>query len=65
MITKQWELLVSAPASKRRKTVEWTGIDGEDAARRYIDCHRDATVHATRPANQHGLFVLGHGTIIG
>jgi hypothetical protein len=35
-----WELLVSTPTSKRRKTILWDGSDGEDAARRFVDCHR-------------------------
>lgn len=41
-------------------TAEWTGTSGEDAARRYVDCFRDATVIATRLAysEQFGVFVL-------
>ena len=30
------------------KVVRWQGADGEDAARRYADAHRDATVIAWR-----------------
>lgn len=30
------------------KVVEWTGRDGVDAARRYVDVHRDAVVVAWR-----------------
>lgn len=30
------------------KVVVWEGRDGEDAARRYVDCHRDQSVVATR-----------------
>lgn len=30
------------------KTVSWNGKDGEDASRRYVDCHRDAVVVAWR-----------------
>jgi hypothetical protein len=46
------------------KTVEWDGADEEDAARRYVDCHREAAVVATRPADRHGMFVLGRGARI-
>jgi len=28
--------------------VTWTGSDGANAATRYVDCHRDATVVAWR-----------------
>lgn len=48
------------------KWVEWDGKDEEDAAHRYVDCHRDEAVVATREANRHGIFVLGRaGRIIG
>lgn len=30
------------------RVVAWDGRDGEDAARRYVDCHREATVVAWR-----------------
>lgn len=30
------------------RVVTWTGNDGEDAARRYVDAHRDAVVVAWR-----------------
>lgn len=43
--------------------VEWDGDDGEHAARRYVDVHRDAVVVASRPADRHGIFVLGRGVI--
>lgn len=46
------------------KVVEWDGKDGEDAARRYVDCHREAAVVASRPADRHGIFVLGRGARI-
>lgn len=46
------------------KTVQWPGEDGEDAARRYVDCHRGVTIVASKPI-RHGLFVLGGGTILG
>lgn len=41
-----------------RRVVVWEGEDGIDAARRYVDCHRDATVIAFRKVNHHGLFVI-------
>jgi len=47
------------------KVVRWPGADETDAAVRYVDAHRDAVVVATRPADQHGLYVLGGATIIG
>lgn len=30
------------------KFVTWNGKDGEDAARRYVDCHEDSSVVAWR-----------------
>jgi hypothetical protein len=36
--------------------VTWNGASETDAAKRYADCHRDATVIATRPI-RHGLFI--------
>lgn len=42
---------------------EWDGVDGEDAARRYVDCHRDKTVIATRPKPEL-VSVLGDPTRI-
>jgi hypothetical protein len=30
------------------KVVEWEGSDGENASRRYVDCHREAAVVAWR-----------------
>ena len=41
-----------------RKVVVWEGIDGVDAAHRYVDCHRDATVIAWRTTPRTGLFVF-------
>ena len=62
-----WELLVSYNNQPRRKIVTWTGRDGEDAARRLVDAQRSRgpTVWASRPADRHGIFTLGGGTIIG
>jgi hypothetical protein len=50
----RWELKLA-----NGKVVEWDGKDGEDASRRYVDCHRDDAVVAYREANRHGLSVLG------
>lgn len=41
------------------KRATWEGESGEDAARRYVDCHRDASVIAFRSTNRHGIFVIG------
>jgi hypothetical protein len=46
------------------RVVEWDGTDGENAARRYVDAHRDDAVVATRTADRHGIFVLGRGARI-
>lgn len=45
------------------KVVEWDGDDGEHAARRYVDVHRNAAVVAWREP-RHGLHVLGRGARI-
>ena len=50
---------------KSSKVVVWEGKTPEDAARRYVDCHRDQVVVATRPYPRHGLFLLGTGRIVG
>ncbi len=44
--------------------VTWTGKDGEDAARRYVDTFRKAQVIATRPAEMWGIFQMGRNTTI-
>lgn len=46
------------------KVHKWPGTDEEDAARRCADA-RQVTIVATRPADRHGIFTLGAGTIIG
>jgi hypothetical protein len=38
------------------QVVTWQGSSEIDAAKRYVDCHRDAVVVATRPV-RHGLFI--------
>lgn len=38
------------------KVVSWEGATGEDAARRYVDCHREDKVIAWREARRHGVF---------
>jgi hypothetical protein len=49
-----------------QRTVHWTGTSGEDAARRYVDAHRDATVIAyradRRPQIRVGILVEGGDT---
>lgn len=39
-----------------RRRVVWEGESGEDAARRYVDCHREATVIAWRTWPRWGLY---------
>ena len=46
------------------KIVTWTGTDGVNAAERYVDCHRDAVVIATRLTAQYGVTVLGDASRI-
>lgn len=50
---REYELLANG------KTVKWVGTDGIDAAKRYVDCHREATVTAWREANQTNIMVAG------
>lgn len=38
------------------KIVEWYGTDELNAAQRYVDCHPDEAVVATRPI-KHGIYV--------
>ena len=47
-------------------SAEWTGADGESAARRYVDAHHEATVVAFRLARSetHGVFVLSDASQI-
>lgn len=57
--------LTAAPAPEREyelllaggRIVTWTGATAEEAARRYVDAHRDAAVVATRPGPRHGLHI--------
>lgn len=46
------------------RVVEWSGTDELNAAERYVDCHREAVVVATRPGDRHGIFALGRGSRI-
>lgn len=46
------------------KVVTWHGTDGENAARRYVDCKRDTGVIAWREI-RHGLFVVHPSQIVG
>jgi len=41
---------------QHNQTVRAVGWDGRDAARRYVDSHREAIVFATKPV-VHGIFV--------
>lgn len=41
------------------KTESWPGEDGEDAARRYVDCKGGAVI-ATRPCRGPLVTALGH-----
>ena len=49
------------------KTADWPGESGEDAARRYVDTFREATVVAYRLAvsERYGVWPLGGSEIIG
>jgi hypothetical protein len=46
------------------KVVTWSGTDGEDASRRYVDAHREAAVVAWRNARGASLSVLTRGAVI-
>ena len=50
---REYELLANG------KWVKWVGTDGENAARRYVDCHREATITAWREANRTNIVVTG------
>lgn len=51
MAEREYELLLAGGGR-----VRWPGSSPEDAARRYVDCNREATVIATRQV-RHGLYV--------
>ena len=51
---RRWELKLSDG-----RTVTWPGRTGEDAARRYVDCHRGTVVVASRRPDSSGVSVLG------
>lgn len=55
---KQYELKLASG-----KVVIWEGEEGIDAAKRYVDAHREATVIAWRDYPRYGIF-LGMQTII-
>lgn len=52
MIEREWELKLATG-----QVVVWSGISGPDAAQRYVDCHREAAVVATRSYPRYGLFI--------
>jgi hypothetical protein len=56
MSEREFELLLLGDEKSPTEIVRWSGKDGEDAARRYVDCHRDASVIAWREI-AHGLFI--------
>ena len=57
MPTKRFELKVRPVGTAGPGTVvEWEGSDGENAARRYVDMHRDMEAFAWRDADRHGVF---------
>jgi hypothetical protein len=51
MSERHFELLLASGA-----VATWDGTSGENAAVRYVDCHRDETVVAWREP-RYGLFV--------
>lgn len=51
-MSRLWDLKLATG-----KVIQWEGKDGEDAARRYVDCHREAVVVAWRNADRHGLHI--------
>lgn len=63
-VDKRFELLITKVDEGKKVTVTWLGKDGKDAALRYADCHRGATVYATRPV-RHGVFIVYSNQIIG
>lgn len=60
----EWELKVQDENGKR-KNVTWDGETAEAAALRYVDCHREHAVVATRRVTGQGtVSVLGRGGVI-
>lgn len=63
-----WELLTVAADDQTgpRRSVTFAADTAEDAARRYVDLHRDRAVIASRPATGRGtVTTLGRAQIIG
>ncbi len=46
------------------KTVVWEGKDGINAAKRYVDCHREDTVIAWRDYPRYGVFLADTSRIV-
>ena len=46
------------------EVVTWEGSDGEDAARRYVDAHREATIIAWRTRRAPDVMALTRGCVI-
>lgn len=53
---KPFELKITVP-NEKKKTVEWRGSDGINAAQRYADAHPGTTVYAWREADSTGVLV--------
>jgi hypothetical protein len=49
----------------KKRVVQWTGRDGEDAARRYVDGHRDVTIVAWRLPRVAEVVVVHPSQIVG
>ncbi len=57
-MAKEYELKLATG-----RVIIWEGRDGIDAAKRYIDCHREEAVIAWRDYPRYGIF-LGVRNII-
>lgn len=53
------ERLFELKLAGHQRPERWPGSSGEEAARRYVDAHRDAVVIAYREAHRYGVSVLG------
>lgn len=56
-MTYEGERLFDLKIAGKGGHVTWSGKNGEDAARRYVDCYRGATVIAWREGARHGLHI--------
>ena len=46
------------------KVVVWEGVNGQDAAARYVDMHPAEVVVAWRHYPRHGIFIWGRKRIV-